>query len=139
MRENCTEILINNYLRKWANLSASKTEKRAWVTWLNPSLRTPETFIQIDKMVGGWKKGKPLGLPVRLRLADWVLIKTRVKGVKVDRTEMKVYKNWYLCSPIYRMLRKRQFIIAYFLVFTRKVFNTKLKLLQIIKKNSPVC
>ena len=37
------------------------------------------------------------------------------------------------------MLRKRQFIIAYFLVFTRKVFNTKLKLLQIIKKNSPVC
>ena len=78
-------------------------------------------FYKTDKMVGGQKKGKFLGIPVKPRLSDWVLIKTRVKGVKVDRIEF-IKIGIYVHLRIYRMLRKRQFIIAYFLVFTRKSF-----------------
>lgn len=30
------------------------------------------------------------------RLVGWVLMKTKVKGIKLDRTEMNIYKNWYI-------------------------------------------
>ena len=43
-------------------------------------------------MVGECKKGKLLGLLLRPKLVDWVLMGTKVKGIKVDRIGMKVYK-----------------------------------------------
>ena len=30
------------------------------------------------------------------RLVGWVLMKTKVKGIKLDRTEMNIYKNWHI-------------------------------------------
>ena len=36
-------------------------------------------------------KGKFLGLLVRPRLADGILMEAKVKGIRVDRLEIKVY------------------------------------------------
>lgn len=42
-------------------------------------------------MIGG---NRVLEFLVRPKLVHWVLMKTKVKGIKVDRIEMKVNKNY---------------------------------------------
>ena len=39
-------------------------------------------------------KGKFPGLLVRPRLVDGVLMEVKIKGIRIDRIETKVYKNW---------------------------------------------
>ena len=41
-------------------------------------------------------KRKVSGLLVRTRVADGVLIETKLKRIKVDRIEMKTYIYWYI-------------------------------------------
>lgn len=62
-------------------------KKKAWVSWLNPSLGT-----ELGKMAREYK-GKFLGLLVRPRLVNRILTRAMVKGkiLIVDRIEMKVY------------------------------------------------
>ena len=40
-------------------------------------------------------KRKISALLIKPRFVDGVLIETKVKGIKIERMETKVYKHWY--------------------------------------------
>ena len=59
-----------------------------------PFSGTPKYFIQRWIQWLGVKRKSFLGFLVRTSLIDRVLMEAKVKGVRVDKIEMKGYKIW---------------------------------------------
>lgn len=88
MEENCTEILINNYSGRWAIYQLQRLRKGPESLGSTPHWGPQRLLYKTDKMVGGQKKGKFLGIPVKPRLSDWVLIKLESKVLKLTELSL---------------------------------------------------
>lgn len=101
--------LTNNYLgQQLSQFIKLKDLQMVWVP-VQPFTRDPRAFFtKLDKIVRGQKKRTLLGLLVRLKFVDWIVMETEVKDMKVDIIAINVYKNdiskWALYKTVTSLL-----------------------------------
>ena len=67
---------------------------RPVATALIPLLAWEPPYVVLKKKRK--KERKAYKTPIKLKSVDWILMKTKVKGIKVGKIKIKVYKNWYV-------------------------------------------